>query len=122
MNMYSTFYDAVLGRLVALANPSGPAPAWTPDCGWQKTPGCTSTMPNCCAYAPTHTDPEARRADFGAARDLARRQGAPLFVLRSALDDFELRGEFARGPSRTRQSLPEGRRVAGTRAGPSQPH
>ena len=44
----------------------------------------------------THTDPDARRADVGAALALARRQGATLFELRAALDDFELRGEPAR--------------------------
>ena len=43
--------------------------------------------------AHTQTDPDARAAGFGAARDLARRQGAPLFELRAALDDFELRGQ-----------------------------
>jgi hypothetical protein len=41
--------------------------------------------------AHTLTDPDARAAGFGAAVDLARRQGAPLFELRAALDDFELR-------------------------------
>ena len=44
----------------------------------------------------TLTDPGARAAGFGAAVDLARRQGAPLFELRAALDDFELRGQPAR--------------------------
>ena len=34
---------------------------------------------------------------------------------------FELPGEPARGASRRRQLLPEGRRVVRTRAGPSQP-
>jgi hypothetical protein len=46
--------------------------------------------------AHTLTDPDARAAEFGAAVDLARRQGAPLFELRAALDDFELRGQPAR--------------------------
>jgi hypothetical protein len=45
--------------------------------------------------AHTHTDPDARRAAIGAA-PLACRQGATLFELRSALDDFELRGQPAR--------------------------
>ena len=39
----------------------------------------------------THDDPAARRADLEAALELARRQGAHLFGLRAALDDFELR-------------------------------
>jgi hypothetical protein len=46
--------------------------------------------------AHTHTDPDARRADIGAALELARRQGATLFELRAALDDYELRGAHAR--------------------------
>jgi hypothetical protein len=44
-----------------------------------------------------HTHPDARRADITGALALARRQGATLFELRAALDDFELRGEPARG-------------------------
>jgi hypothetical protein len=46
--------------------------------------------------ANTHTDPDARQADLAAALSVARRQGAPLYELRVALDDFELRGEPAR--------------------------
>ena len=38
---------------------------------------------------------DARRADIAAAVEPARRQGATLFELRSALNDFELRGEPA---------------------------
>ncbi len=46
--------------------------------------------------AHTHTDPAARHTNTNAARELARRQGATLFELRAALDDFERRGESAR--------------------------
>ena len=46
--------------------------------------------------ARTHTDTDASQADISAALELARRQGAILFELRAALDDFELRGEVAR--------------------------
>jgi hypothetical protein len=49
------------------------------------------------ARAHTHTERNARAAGFAAARELARRQGVPLFELRAALDDFELRG----GPARS---------------------
>jgi hypothetical protein len=45
--------------------------------------------------AQTHDEPAARQADINAALELARRQGATLFELRAALDDFELRGESA---------------------------
>jgi len=48
--------------------------------------------------ARTHDDPPAQRADLEAALELARHQGAHLFELRAALDDFELRGELARAP------------------------
>jgi hypothetical protein len=52
----------------------------------------------------------------GVALELARRQGATLFELRAALDDFELRGQPAREPLvdviRPRQ------RLAGTGPGP----
>jgi predicted ATPase len=46
--------------------------------------------------AQTHTDPVARQAGIGAALELARRQGATLFELRTAIDDFEARGAAAR--------------------------
>jgi hypothetical protein len=46
--------------------------------------------------AQTQTDPEVRRADVAASIELAHRQGAHLFGLRAALDDFELRGQAAR--------------------------
>src|SRR5258707_11422116 len=42
--------------------------------------------------ADTLNDPDARATGFAAALDLARRQDTPLFELRAALDDFELRG------------------------------
>ncbi len=44
------------------------------------------------ARAHTHSDAEARAAELTAAIELARRQDAPLFELRAALDDFDLRG------------------------------
>lgn len=46
--------------------------------------------------AATTDDPDERRADLDAARELARRQGAALFELRAALDDFDARGDAAR--------------------------
>jgi hypothetical protein len=46
--------------------------------------------------AHTHTNPNARQADIDAALQLARHQGAALFELRAALDDYELRGQPAR--------------------------
>jgi hypothetical protein len=46
--------------------------------------------------AHTSDDPDARHADLRAAIELARTQGAPVFELRAAADDFELCGESAR--------------------------
>ena len=46
--------------------------------------------------AKLRADPDTKAADLAAAIDLTRRQQAFLFELRSALDDFKLRGEPAR--------------------------
>ncbi len=46
--------------------------------------------------AHTHTDDIQRSADLRAAIELARRQGAYIFELRAAADDFELGGDPAR--------------------------
>ena len=46
--------------------------------------------------AHTHDDPQARHESLQAAIDLARKQGALVFELRSTADDFELIGEPAR--------------------------
>jgi tetratricopeptide (TPR) repeat protein len=48
--------------------------------------------------AHTNDDPDARQADLQAAIDLARTQGAPVFELRAAADNYELLGEPARAP------------------------
>ncbi|MDT5137869.1 MAG: hypothetical protein QOD58_2131 [Mycobacterium sp.] len=67
--------------------------------------------------AHTHTDAEARRVDLAAALDVSGRQGADLYEIRAALDDFELRGEPARaaldevaGRFATDSPLPERKR------------
>ncbi len=54
--------------------------------------------------AHTFNDPDARATGFGVALDLARRQDTPLFELRAALDDFELRGSPAREALRSAAS------------------
>jgi hypothetical protein len=46
--------------------------------------------------AATHDDSDARREDLAAALQLARSQGAPVFALRAALDDYQLNGEARR--------------------------
>src|ERR1700739_2761203 len=77
----------------------------------------TFTTLNYSGFAPhTHVDPDARAAGFAAVGELARRQGAALFELRAALDDFELRaGRRARACSRT-PSDADRQRHAGRRA------
>jgi len=46
--------------------------------------------------AHTESDPDDRAAGLARALSLVRRQGARLFELRAALDDFALRGRVAR--------------------------
>lgn len=86
--------DAVVGRLLIAAGQHNLARDWldaalgiTAEKGHQYYDAELLRV-----RAQTLTDPDARAAGFGAALDLARRQGAPLFELRAALDDFELRG------------------------------
>jgi class 3 adenylate cyclase/tetratricopeptide (TPR) repeat protein len=93
--MYVTCFDALLGRLlIAVGQPEharhrlDTALRLAEDTGMHFYDAELLRL-----RARTHTDPDARRADLAAARDLARRQGAPLFELRAALDDDELRGE-----------------------------
>jgi class 3 adenylate cyclase len=98
LRMYVTFVDAILGRLLIAAGQPGQARARL-DTGLalaRDTGMCFYDAELLRLRAHTHTDPEASQADIGAALELARRQGAPLFELRAALDDFELRGEPAR--------------------------
>ena len=46
--------------------------------------------------AATRTDPAARREDLRTALETAHGQGAPVFALRAALDDYDIRGDAAR--------------------------
>jgi hypothetical protein len=99
VNMYSTFYDTILGRLLTAAGQPEQARRQL-DTGLQlarDTGMCFYDAELLRLRAHTHTDQDARVADLGAALELARRQGATLFELRAALDDFELQGEAARG-------------------------
>ena len=98
MNIYITFFDGVLGRLLIAAGQPEAARArldtalqLAHDTGMHFYDAELLRL-----RAHTHTDPDARRADIAAALELARRQGATLFELRAALDDFEFRGRPAR--------------------------
>ena len=98
LNNYLTMYEAVLGRLLIAAGQPEVARERL-DTGLQlarDTGMCFYDAELMRLRAHTHTDPDARRADIGAALALARRQGATLFELRAALDDFELHGQPAR--------------------------
>jgi tetratricopeptide (TPR) repeat protein len=98
LNAYITFFDSVLARLLIAAGQPDQARArldtaleLARDTGMHFYDAELLRL-----RAHAQTDPDARRTDTRAALDLARRQGATLFELRAALDDFELRGESAR--------------------------
>ncbi len=98
LNAYLTFFDSVLARLLTAAGQPEQARARL-DTALQlaeDTGMCFYDAELLRLRAPTQVDPDARRADLAAALELARHQGATLFELRAALDDFELRGEPAR--------------------------
>jgi hypothetical protein len=99
VNIYTTVFDAVLGRLLIAAG--------QPEAARERldTALALAQDTGMCFYdaellrlrARTHdsTETTARQDDINVALELARRQGATLFELRAALDDFELRGEPA---------------------------
>ena len=98
VNIYRTFYDGVVGRLLIAAGQPEQARArlntalhLAQDTGMHFYDAELLRL-----RAHTHTDPDARHADVGAAVELARRQDATLFELRAALDDYDLRGQPAR--------------------------
>jgi class 3 adenylate cyclase/tetratricopeptide (TPR) repeat protein len=96
--MYVTSYDAVLGRLLIAAGQPEQA-RHRLDTGLtlaRDTGMCFYDAELLRLRAHTQADPGARQADTAAALALARRQGADLFELRAAVDDFELRGQPAR--------------------------
>jgi class 3 adenylate cyclase/tetratricopeptide (TPR) repeat protein len=98
LNAYITFYVSVLGRLLTAAGQPKQARARL-DTGLQlarDTGMCFYNAELLRLRAHTRTHPDTRQADIAAALDLARRQGATLFELRAALDDFDLRGAPAR--------------------------
>jgi predicted ATPase len=121
--MYTTVFDAFLGRLLTAAGQPEVARERL-DTGLQLAQDTGMHFYDAELLrlrAHTHAAPNAMRDDLEAALTLARRQGARLFELRSALDDFELRGELARGalvaavsrvpPDRTMPELARARAV-----------
>ena len=99
LNVYAAFHDGVVARLLTAAGQPEQARAHL-DTALQlaRDTGVRYYDAELLRLrAHTQVDPDARRADIRAALELARRQGAPLFELRAALDDVELRGQAARG-------------------------
>ncbi len=97
LNIYAAFHDSVVARLMLAAGQPDQARArldaalrLARDTGMHYYDAERLRL-----RAHTHTDPDARHADLDAALKLARRQGATLFELRAALDDYELRGQPA---------------------------
>ncbi|HEY2503265.1 MAG TPA: hypothetical protein VGI68_18115 [Mycobacterium sp.] len=96
-NIYTTIFDVVLGRLLIAAGQPETARERL-DIGLslaRDTGMCFYDAELLRLRARTHDEPGARHADINAALELARHQGATLFELRTALDDFGLRGEPA---------------------------
>jgi hypothetical protein len=98
MNIYTTFFDAVIARLLIALGRPGEARRRL-DTGLQladKTGMHFYDAELLRLRGHTHGDSDARAAAFLNAGALARRQGARLFELRAALDIFTLCGEVAR--------------------------
>jgi hypothetical protein len=98
INRFSTFYGAALGRLLTAAGRPEAARARL-DTALQLARDTELHLYDAELLrlrAHVQHDPTIRRADVDAAIQLARRQGATLFELRAALDDYALRGEPAR--------------------------
>ena len=98
VHAYLTYFDAVLARMLIAAGQPEQARArldqaleLAADTGMRFYDAELLRL-----RAQTRTGTEARHADISTALELARRQGATLFALRAALDDFELRGQPAR--------------------------
>ena len=99
MKAFLGWYDAALARLLTAAGMKGAARERV-ELALQmadETEMRICTTRSCCASGLTHIDdPDAQHSGLRAAIELAQTQGAPVFELRAAADDFELVGEPAR--------------------------
>jgi hypothetical protein len=98
LNIYLTAYDAILGRLLMAAGRRDDARRRL-DMGLalaDRTGMHFYDAELLRLRAQTEPDPDAKAGGLAHARALARRQGALLFELRAALDDFAFRGRVAR--------------------------
>jgi class 3 adenylate cyclase/tetratricopeptide (TPR) repeat protein len=97
-NAYTTFFDALVARLLLAAGQSDQARDRL-NIGLQLADNTGMHFYDAELLrlrARARAEPAIRRADLDAALQLARRQDATLFELRAALDDSELRGQSAR--------------------------
>ncbi len=98
LTVYITLFEGALGQALAAAGHREQARARLEEAIalGRSTEMCFYEAELLRLRAHTQDDPATRRSELAAALDLARRQGTPLYELRAALDDFELRG----GPAR----------------------
>ena len=95
LNVYLTFHDAVIGRLLIAAGQPEKARERL-DCALRHAEETGMHFHDAelmRVRAHTFTEPDARHAALAAALELARRQGATLFELRCLLDSFDLLGD-----------------------------
>ena len=113
---FGAFYDAILGRLlIAAGHPETAHARLDASLHSARDTGIRFYDAELLRLrAQTHGDRAARQADIDAALEVSRRQGATLFELRAALDDYDHRGEPARtalldivGRMPTGSTLPE---------------
>jgi tetratricopeptide (TPR) repeat protein len=97
VNIYTTMFDAVLGRLlIAAGQPEAARERLNTALALAQDTGmCFYNAELLRLRARTYSDAAVRQDEINGALELARRQTATLFELRAALDDFELRGREA---------------------------
>ena len=98
MNLYITFVDGLVGRLLTGAEqPDRARDRLNAGLDFASESGMHFYDAELLRLrARTQADPGSLQSDLQAALALARRGGAHLFEIRAALDDFEQRGEIAR--------------------------
>ncbi|KUI36599.1 cyclase [Mycobacterium sp. IS-1496] len=91
VSMYTTIFDAVIGRLlIAAGEPESARDRLQAGLELARDTGMRFYDAELLRLrALTQHTPDARRADLEAARNLARRQGARLFEMRCSVDDLE---------------------------------
>ena len=123
LNLYLTFFDSVVGRLlIAAGQPDEARRRLDTGWHWPTTPGCVSTTPNCCGCAPTPTptptvaEPTSPRPSPSPA---AKARLCLNYVPRSTITTYAAKPPCRAG--RRRQSPARRQHVAGPDAGPGDP-